>query len=163
MDSIKQQIISLIKEYKYVALILAIGVLLMLLPEKQAEPQISSVPSAEPVSQEQRLEEILSQIQGVGRVSVLLTVSEGEKVVYVFDEDLSESTDNRSQSREVVVITDSERTENGLISQVLPPTYLGAVIVCQGGDLPQVQLAVVDAVSDATGLSADKISVLKMK
>ena len=46
---------------------------------------------------------------------------------------------------------------------VLSPTYLGAVIVCQGGDSPTVKLAIVEAVSNATGLSADKITVLKMK
>jgi hypothetical protein len=37
------------------------------------------------------------------------------------------------------------------------------VIVCQGGDQPEVKLAVVEAVCDAVGLTADKISVLKMK
>jgi stage III sporulation protein AG len=62
-----------------------------------------------------------------------------------------------------VIITDSDRAQQGLISQVLPPSYLGAVIVCQAGDQPEVKLAVVEAVCDAVGLTADKISVLKMK
>lgn len=156
MDSIKEQIVSLIKEYKYVALILAVGILLMLLPEKQREQD--TIPAAEKntLSQEERLEEILSQIQGVGKVRVLLTTAAGERNVYVHDE-------NSSGSREVVVITDSQRSQAGLISQVLPPEYLGAVIVCQGGDQAAVRLSIVEAVGDATGLSADKITVLKMK
>lgn len=163
MDTVKQQVINLIKEYKYVALILAIGLLLMLLPEKQEEPVQSQSVTSETVSQEERLEDILSQIQDVGRVRVLLTVARGEQVIYVYDEDSSDTADSQTSGREVVIVTDNERTQTGLISQVLPPVYLGAVIVCQGGDLPAVQLAVVDAVSDATGLTADKISVLKMK
>jgi len=40
---------------------------------------------------------------------------------------------------------------------------MGAVIVCQGADDPQVRLSIVDAVSKVTGLGSDKISVLKMK
>ena len=62
-----------------------------------------------------------------------------------------------------VTITDSERSQSGLVKQVNPPTYLGAVVICQGADDPEVRLSVVNAVSKATGLGANKISVLKMK
>ena len=159
---IRKQLINLIKEYKYVALILAIGLLLMLLPEKQEseEPQPAAISTE---SMEERLEDILAQIQGVGKVRVLLTVAQGEQTVYVYDEDRSNNLDSDSLRSEAVIITDAERAQTGLVSQVLPPIYLGAVVVCQGGDLPGVQLAIVEAVCDATGLTADKISVLKMK
>lgn len=159
---IRKQLINLVKEYKYVALILAIGILLMLLPEKQDMPDSAPVQSSEENLQTQ-LEEILSQIRGVGKVRVLLTVESGEKTLYIRDEDRSESSENSQTRSQAVIITDSDRAQQGLISQVLPPSYLGAVIVCQGGDQPEVKLAVVEAVCDAVGLTADKISVLKMK
>lgn len=164
MDSVKQQFLNTIKQYKYVALVLALGLLLMLLPQKDSqEAAPAQIPAQTAETPEEKLEQILSQIQGVGKVKVLLSVAQGEQVVYVVDEDRSDATDSDSLRRETVIVTDTERAQTGLISQVLPPTYLGAVIVCQGGDLPGVQLAVVEAVSDATGLTADKISVLKMK
>ena len=50
-----------------------------------------------------------------------------------------------------------------MITQVIPASYMGAIVVCQGGDRPSVKLAIVKAVSDVTGLTSDKISVLKMK
>lgn len=159
---IRKQLINLVKEYKYVALILAIGILLMLLPEKQEMPDSAPVQSSEENLQTQ-LEEILSQIRGVGKVRVLLTVESGERTLYIRDEDRSESSENSQTRSQAVIITDSDRAQQGLISQVLPPSYLGAVIVCQGGDQPAVKLAVVEAVCDAVGLTADKISVLKMK
>ena len=53
--------------------------------------------------------------------------------------------------------------ESGLIRQINPPAYLGAIVVCQGADNNTVRLAIVEAVSRATGLGADKISVLKMR
>ena len=39
----------------------------------------------------------------------------------------------------------------------------GAVVVCQGAGNSQVRLTVIDAVSVLTGLSSDKISVVKWK
>lgn len=160
MDNVKQQFLNLVKQYKYVALILSAGLVLMLLPEKPKEDNTAVQTSvAEAFTMEEKLEQILAQIQGVGKVRVLLTLGQGEQVIYVYDEDNSES----GMNREAVVITDSDRTQTGLVSQILPPSYLGAVIVCQGGENPSVKLAVVEAVCDATGLTADKISVLKMK
>ena len=60
-------------------------------------------------------------------------------------------------------MTDGQRGQTGLVRQVLPATYRGAVVVCQGADDPRIRLAIVEAVSMATGLGADRISVLKMK
>lgn len=163
MDSFKQQFLNIIKQYKFVALVFALGLLLMLIPQKESSEIIPQTPVQTVQTPEEKLEQILSQIQGVGKVRVLLTIAQGEQVIYVHDENRSDSSENQSVNREAVIVTDQSRAQTGLISQVLPPSYLGAVIVCQGGDLPGVRLAVVEAVCDATGLTADKISVLKMK
>ena len=61
------------------------------------------------------------------------------------------------------MITGQNKQETGLVRQVIPPTYMGVVVVCEGADNPSLKLAIVDAVSKATGLGADRISVLKMK
>ena len=164
MDNLKTKALSLIKQYKLAALILAVGLVLMLLPTGSREEVPLSLPAAQgTVTAEEQLESILSQIQGVGKVQVLLTVAEGARTVYIYDEDQSDTLDTGSLRREAVVITGTDREQTGLVSQVIPPVYLGAIIVCQGGDQPAIKLAVVEAVCDATGLTADKITVLKMK
>ena len=117
---IRKQLINLVKEYKYVALILAIGILLMLLPEKQEMPDSAPVQSSEGNLQAQ-LEEILSQIWGVGKVRVLLTVESGEKTLYIRDEDRSESSENSQTRSQAVIITDSDRAQQGLISSATLP------------------------------------------
>lgn len=154
-----------IKQYRYVVLVLLIGIGLMLLPESKKEEIQPSEPeraSAE-ASTEERLSQILSRVEGAGCVEVMLTIAEGEKTLYECDEDLSTGDNGGTERREVVVVTDESRNEQGLVQQVNPPTYQGAVIVCQGADSPAVRLAIVEAVCDATGLTADKITVLKMK
>lgn len=154
-----------IKRYRYPILILFVGLLLMLLPaQKTSEAEIPKVEAKEEtVSPSDRLAGILRQIHGVGKVEVLLTVRVGETVVYQTDEDITTGETTGTVRKETVIITGADRVQQALVSQIIAPEYLGAVIVCQGGDLVQVKAAVVEAVSKATGLGADKITVLKMK
>lgn len=161
----KEKVTHLLTQNKYVIAVLSIGIALMLLPGRnsEAEPVIpDSASAAEPGMQDQ-LEQILGQMQGVGKVNVLLTVASGEKTLYEVNEDRSDSADSTTERQETVLINAADRSQQGLIRQVIPPVYQGAIVVCQGGDLPQIQLAIVEAVADATGLTADKITVLKMK
>jgi stage III sporulation protein AG len=150
-----KDILPLIKKYRYAALILAFGLVLMLLPvgADKKEPA-QAVPAATEPSLALQMEVLLSQIQGVGKVSVMLTSASGEETLY---------QTNGSEETDTVIVSDSQRNEMGLIRQINPPRYMGAVVICQGGDLPGVRLAVVDAVSKLNGLGADRISVLKMK
>ena len=64
---------------------------------------------------------------------------------------------------ETVLISGSDRGQEGLIKQINAPTYRGAIILCQGADSPSVCLAIKEAVSKVTGLDTSEISVLKMK
>lgn len=153
-----------LKEYRYVILVLVLGILLMMLPQgKTEEKKEESIPIPETEAQEtvqEQLEQLLSMVQGAGKVRVLLTEAEGERVVYQTD---GEENSQNSKRTETVILSDSGRAESGLVQQIIPPTYLGAVILCQGADSASVRLALIEAVSNATGLSSDRISVLKMK
>ena len=95
----------------------------------------------------------------LGKVEVMLTECQGAETLY--QTDIQQSPD--SIREDTVLTSDAQRQDHGLVRQVNPPVYLGAVVVCQGGDSPKVRLAVVKAVMSVTGLSSDKITVLKMK
>ena len=152
---------ELVKKYRYVLLVVLAGLFLMALPDgKNAKAAPEPAAETEPGQNLQTdLEEILSQIQGAGRVRVLLTQREGERTLYQTDED-STSSGVRSDT---VLLSGADRSQTGLVQQINPPVYLGAVIVCQGADSASVRLAIVSAVGSVTGLSADKITVLKLK
>lgn len=160
-----EKFVNLVKQYRYGFLILLLGVGLMLLPTGNPGKQesVATVEGSEPDTLEDRLAQILSRMDGVGKTEVMLTWEMGEQTLYETREDSSVSDTSEQFSREPVIITDSARQEQGLIQQVIPPVYRGAIVVCQGGGSPAVKLAIVEAVSDVTGLSADKITVLKMK
>ena len=163
----KQTIIELLKKYRFAIIVLLAGILLMVFPYKEEASEIPAPVSQETTNQDgslqDALEEILSEISGAGKVSVLLTQAAGEETLYQTNENVSSDEGGNNSRRETVLISGSGREETGLIRQVKAPTYLGAVIVCQGADNASVRLAVVDAVRSATGLTTDRISVVKMK
>lgn len=156
------------RKYKYVIVVLGLGIFLMLLPGGTENDK--DIPVVEPQRDsiclemtEEQLEAVLSKIDGAGEVDVLLTYASGERTVFHADERSASDENGQTRDYETVIITGSDRIEEALVAQVVAPEYLGAVIVCQGAENPSVRLAVSDAVSKATGLRTDRISVLKMK
>lgn len=146
-------------KYKYLVLVLLVGVGLMLIPSRNEEKSTKGVVKENATqipSITEELEGILSNIKGAGKVKVMLTVKMGEQTIYQTDSPASDRQDT-------VIITDEDRAQNGLIQQVVSPVYRGAIILCQGADNASVCLAIKEAVSKVTGLDTSEISVLKMK
>ena len=164
ISQLKNKAHSLFAKYKYVAIILIAGIVLMLLPGggKDEAPIKEQTTIHIDVTLDEVLSQMLSKVHGAGRVEVMLNVSQVEKTIYQVDEDLSEGDSSSSNQTQTVVLSDSQRNEFGLVQQINPPTYLGAIVLCQGADNPVVKLALVDAVSKITGLNANQISILKM-
>ena len=157
---------TFLKKNKYVILVLLIGLVFLLIPEtddQKSQPQTSIVIQEEEISFEEKLAAILHQIEGAGEVKVLLTISEGEEIIFQTDENLSTDSDTSSKNTDTITVTDANKNQNGLVRQINPPVYRGAIIVCQGADNPVVKLAVTEAVARLTGIGTNCISVLKMK
>ena len=155
----RMMIVTIVKKYKWAAVILALGLILLLLPEKetQANESVITQESINILPIEEALAEILSQVQGAGKVKVMLTEAMGQETLYQND------TSGTNDKQDTVIISDSDRNELGLVRQINPPVYMGAIVLCQGADSSAVRLSLVEAVSAVTGLSTDKIMVLKMK
>lgn len=112
---------------------------------QQAEPALGAL-----------LEQTLSEMEGVGEVSVLLTVEREKQTVYQTDQSSSQSESTVSEQAKTVL-----SSGEGLVQTVYAPVYRGAVIACEGADRPSVVLAIKSAVASATGLGLDKITVIK--
>lgn len=167
MDRINlaEKIPELFRKYRYALVILLIGLVLMMLPsgEKSESDEVAAPTEESSMSIETQLETLLEQMKGAGKVKVMLTVSAGSETIYQTDNNQSQTSDSSSERGDTVIISNDSRGEEGLVRQVNPPQYLGALILCQGGDDPNIRLSIVEAVSKLTGLGADKICVLKMK
>ena len=158
------------KKYKYALLIVAIGALLMLLPSRQktADKQAESVCRNEEVfslaETEEKMESILGQIDGVGRLRVMLTLASGPQLQLASDTDRSTGSSGDHRSREATVMLNrGSGSQEVIVTQQVYPVYQGAVIVCHGAGNSAVRLAITEAVSALTGLSANRISIVKWK
>lgn len=159
----KQNGLGYLKKYRVIVLVIISGLLLMWMPEKEDQ----QIPVLEEVKTQQNLQkslkEILSLVHGAGKVEVLLTEKTGAQTLYQTDVDLSWGETSEERQNRTVMVRNSAREEDGLVKQINPPILQGAVVVCQGGDDPKVKLAIVEAVTRATGLPSSCVSVLKMK
>lgn len=166
INVMKNKAFSLFQKYKFALIIVLVGIVLMLIPSHnrtETKVEVNDINDDKTQSVEEELENILSSVQGVGTVKVMLKESVGTETIYETNHNSSSSDLSTDTKTEIVTVTDSQRNENGLIKQVNPPQYLGAIIICQGANDPKVRLVVTDAVSKITGLGADKIAVLNMK
>lgn len=165
---IRNKIAAWSRKYKYVIVVLGLGIVFMLLPVGAEKDEDIPVVQSESNSvcleiTEEKLEMVLTKIDGAGEVDVLLTYASSQRKVFHANERSSSNEGSQTKEYETVVITSSDRAEEAVVVQVMAPECLGAVVICQGAENPTVRLAVSDAVSKATGLRMDRISVLKMK
>ena len=121
---------------------------------------------------EKELESILSKIKGVEKVNVLITYSETQKLVPLYNENSSRSSteekDNDGGERKIEstdvnkeVVADSNQTP--ITEKIIYPKMEGAIIIAKGADNILVKEKIISAVEAATGLPTHKIQVFEMK
>ena len=159
LKSITSRAVTFLKKYKYAVIVLVIGIILMTLPDFSASNKAREQEQTETIrinrDLEEELSQMLSKVEGAGRVEVVLTVAQGEEKIYQMNV--------KQDHTETVILTDCNRNENGLVARTDPEKYLGAVVICQGANSASVQYAIIEAVSKITGLKSNQICVLKMK
>ena len=126
IKAVGEKIGKLIKKYRVAILILVLGIVLMILPtNKTVKSQEQS--SAQPVLFQDPAKElslILSQIQGAGKVQILLTKGAGERTVYQTDQERDNGDGSQSIRIETVIVNDKDRNQKGLIQQHMLYTKL---------------------------------------
>lgn len=149
-----------LERYKYVLLVVAAGMLLMLLPSGEKEAARTEVAAAENSfdveSFEERLEEVLSRIEGAGEAKVILSLRNGSRQVLAQDEEWER---DGSLSASTVTVGEGAGVERVVPLQTVAPEFRGALVVCPGGGDARVRLELTRAVSALTGLGSDKISI----
>lgn len=120
---------------------------------------------------EKKLENILGKINGVGKVSVLLTYSESSSIVPIYNTSQSTSTTEEkdtsggtrtitSEDNKKDVITDS--SSNIVTEKQIMPKIEGAIITAQGVKDSNTKANIISAVEAVTGLANHKIQVFEM-
>lgn len=151
-------------KYKYAAGVIFLGVVLMLLPSGETK-STETAETADPfdrIAVQREMEDILQTVEGAGRLRLMLSVDSGTELELAYDVTASEEEQSLSRKSEAVVL-DGGSAQEVVVTKSRFPRFTGALIVCEGAGSAAVRLDLVNAVSALTGLSADKISVVKGK
>ena len=165
-----------LKKNKIALIVLLAGILLLLIPfgGGSSDPASSDVDSDLTAAfsleeTEVKIEDALSQIDGAGKVTVVLTLKTSTRRLVARDEEFSEKTSGDGEATDfesdgsvtTVIVSDDE--EDAVTLQYVYPEYTGALVVAEGAGSSEIKLRLTEAVASLTGLGTDKISVIKMK
>ena len=135
--------------------------------------QVEQVSKEDTLSQ--KLEAILSQIQGVGEVKVFINYSESSEVVAMYNENSKSSTTEETDtsggvrkiqetdSQKDIIYQENNGTKTPMTKKVIEPKIEGAIITAKGANNIDVKTNIIQAVEAATGLPTHKIQVFEMQ
>lgn len=125
---------------------------------------------------EARIEELLSVMDGVGKVQAMVTVSASREMIVEKDEPVnratvtetdgsggSRSTNESNFEYETIFATDSEGNKTPYVVKQIEPQIQGITVVAQGGGNAVVQKNISDVLEALFHIEAHKIKVVKMK
>lgn len=125
---------------------------------------------------EERLVELLENVDGVGKVKVMVTLAASEEEVTLKDEPYSQDSiqeaDAQGGSRSSVSINKEEASvlvenENGqsvpYVTKTVEPEVEGVVVIAEGAGRAKVENEIIEAVEVLFSVSAHKIKVMKMR
>lgn len=136
--------------------------------------QTNQIQSMEETNLETKLEEILSQIQGVGEVKVLINYSESSEVVAMYNETSktsnTEETDTSGGTRKIqetdtqkdIIYQEDNGEKTPITQKIVQPKIEGAIITAKGANQADVKANIIQAVEAVTGLATHKIQVFEM-
>ena len=152
MESLKK-ICDKIKNKKTVLIILFIGITLLIMPTGKKEGDAPYSGEYEKMLSEET-EKILMEIEGAGKVSVMISFSDKGKAFPVTDK-----SENGISVNEKTVSVSGKVT---LIKEEYP-SVRGVVVVSEGGADENVKNDIINAVSALTGAPIHNIKVFKME
>lgn len=112
---------------------------------------------------EERLEELLQSMEGVGNVKVMITLAASDEKIVLKDYDISEGQDSLKTVENTVFYTDETGQESPYCQKIITPRVEGVVVVAEGGDDPGRIIEITDVIQSLFDVPVHKIRVVRMK
>ena len=107
---------------------------------------------------EEKLEKILSTIDGAGSVSVMISVDGTTEKQY-----LKNSQTKKENGVEIIEETTVLVSGKPFLTKENYPEVLGVVVVCQGGENVKVKMAITEVITTVLPVTSENIRILKKK
>ena len=124
---------------------------------------------------ENKLQEILKKIQGVGDVNVFINYSESSETIPMYNENAklsqTEESDTSGGTRKIaenstekeIIYQENSGEKIPITQKVINPKIEGAIITAKGAGDINVKSKIIQAVEAVTGLASHKIQVFEME
>lgn len=164
MKSPLTELLNLKKKNIIIIFLAVLGICLILISgEKTNQSEESKIGFNEEAYEEtleKRLKSIIEEIDGVGEVSVMITL-EGS-AVYSYATDVSQDSGKEGDSKRestIVLSTKASSVKEAIVSGYALPKVKGAAVVCSSSLSSVVRAKVIGVVSAALGISSARICV----
>ncbi|MGN0526761.1 MAG: hypothetical protein ACI4IF_04935 [Acutalibacteraceae bacterium] len=132
--------------------------------EEQADISNTSEFSVQYIDKtEKELEKLLSNINGAGKVSVMITLENCYENVYAVGYSQSQKENNSQVDEEYIIVKKGSNNEECLLVKVYEPTVKGVAVIAEGAGSVEVKNAITQTVCALFNISSVKVSVEKMK
>ena len=158
-------LLNKLKEDKKTALIIfaaVLGMLLILLSGTTEENSAEKVKDEEKIEIEQceeKLQKLLSSVEGAGRVKVMITYETSDENVFAYNKDESYRENEQKFSSDYILVKNGGN-ETGLKLKTVYPEVKGVAVVCDGANNPVTKEQIISVISALFDISTKNISVV---
>lgn len=104
------------------------------------------------------LKNILSDVDGAGKINVLITVDGSEEEVVLKNVETVVENGVKTEVESIVLVGGKP-----YVIKVNNPKVLGVVVVCEGADALDVKLKIIEIVTTTLKVDSDSVRIIKMK
>lgn len=147
------------------ALICMIGIVLLLVPEKEGKEQTEPMSDIAEYRQEteNRLSHMLSHVHGVGKAEVMILFRDEGRTYFAADGEESRSDNTEKISESYVLKNSGSGVQTPLVEQKCLPEAEGVFVIAQGAERADVRENIIGAVHAVLGVPSHRIEVLIKK
>ena len=150
LSELRKWLQTLLKKQNRARLALVLGCIamaLILLSPQAVSPEEGTYKT----QLEQQLTELIEQVQGAGKTTVMLTLESGEETVYALD-----TLSGQTQTQQTHVLLDDG---TALEQTVYLPTICGVAVVCEGGGDVRVASRITELVGALLDVPSNRVCV----
>ena len=182
VDKTMEKALPTLKTSKWFLLLGMVGVLLLLLSEctpksnpstPSATSSVQSTAEDYVKNMEQRLKQMIEQIDGAGKSEVMLTLQNSGESIYATQtknsedhtEDIGEGNSKKTSKSELeqeTLIYEGTDGKQALLITQKEPQINGVIVACEGGENAVVQARIIQAVTTVLNLSTNRVCVTKI-
>lgn len=150
------------KGFGFIILGILAGLMLLILPESESEPEITVSEGALTSDEyclllEKKAEALICELPEVDSCSVFITLENGYRYIYATDQHVRETSDSKETDK-TVVLANGENGEAAILIEETMPSVAGVAVVC-GGASYETQYRIIELMCALFDIKSNRISV----